>query len=275
MTTFSEQSHLNEALSRLEGTKDPRLKQVLEAFTRHMFAFINEVKPTEDEWMTGIQFLTDVGQKCDGARQEFILFSDTFGISMLVDHHNHQAQKGTTESSVLGPFYRPGSPVYKNGESISQDGVGQPVSISGKVSNGNGAAISGAKLDVWQTAASGAYQVQDNAQPEFNLCGVYYTDEEGRFDVRTVKPVSYPVPDDGPVGQLLNATGRHAFRPAHVHFIVSADGYEPVITQLFTDDDDYLRSDVVFGVKDSLVVHYEPDGNGYQVTYDFGLQSAA
>ncbi|NQV21235.1 MAG: 6-chlorohydroxyquinol-1,2-dioxygenase [Rhodospirillales bacterium] len=275
MTSFTEQSHLEEALRRLEGTKDPRLKQVLSAFTKHMFAFINEVKPTEDEWMAGIQFLTETGKMCDGARQEFILFSDTFGISMLVDHHNHHAQKGATESSVLGPFYRPGAPEYANGESICQDGAGEPAVIAGQVTDAEGTPIAGAKLDVWQTAASGIYQVQDASQPDFNLCGVYTTDGDGRFEVKTVKPVSYPVPDDGPVGRLLNATGRHAFRPAHIHFIVSADGYEPVVTQLFTDDDDYLQSDVVFGVKDSLVVHYDPDGNGCRVSYDFGLQPAA
>jgi catechol 1,2-dioxygenase len=275
MTDFTEQNHLEQALSRLQATGDPRLKQVLEAFTRHMFAFINEVKPTEDEWMTGIQFLTDVGQICDDARQEFILFSDTFGITMLVDHHNHQAQEGITDTSVLGPFYRPGAPSYENGESISQDDVGEPVVIDGRITDGQGTPIANAKLDVWQTSPCGRYQVEDKSQPDFNLCGVYHSDADGRFEVRTVKPVSYRVPDDGPAGQLLNATGRHAFRPAHVHFIVSADGYEPVVTQLFTDDDDYLESDVVFGVKDSLVVHYDQEGDGYQVSYDFGLRPAA
>lgn len=275
MTNFTEQSHLEEALRRLEGTENPRLKQVLGAFTRHMFAFINELKPTEEEWMAGIQFLTETGQMCDAARQEFILFSDTFGVSMLVDHHNHQAQEGATESSVLGPFYRPGAPAYENGESMSQNDQGDLVTVRGQVSDNQGRPIGGAKIDVWQTAANGFYQVQDQDQPEFNLCGVYHSDNEGRFEVQTVKPVSYSVPDDGPVGRLLNATGRHAFRPAHIHFIVSAEGFDPVVTQLFTDDDDYLQSDVVFGVKDSLVVRYEPDGNGFKVDYDFGLQPAA
>ncbi|HIF08587.1 MAG TPA: 6-chlorohydroxyquinol-1,2-dioxygenase [Sneathiellales bacterium] len=274
MTEFSEQSHLEEALHRVQKTTDPRLKEVLEAFIKHMFAFVNDVKPSEKEWMAGIQFLTEVGQKCDNVRQEYILFSDTFGITMLVDHHNHKAVPGVTESSVLGPFYREGAPAYQNGESMCQDSAGDPVVIAGTVKDVQGKPIANAKLDVWQTAANGFYQVQDPLQSDFNLSGVYHTDDDGHFEVRTVKPVSYTVPDDGPVGRLLNATGRHAYRPAHVHFVISADNYKPVVTQLFTDDDAYLRSDAVFGVKDSLVIHYTPEDKGYKVSYDFGLKSA-
>jgi catechol 1,2-dioxygenase len=275
MTAFTEQSHLDEALRRLQNTENPRLKQVMEAFTRHMFAFVNEVKPTEDEWMQGIRYLTALGQMCDDVRQEWILFSDAFGVTMLVDYINHQKEAGTTESSVLGPFYREGAPEYANGENISQDGEGEPIVLTGTITDSGGSPIKGAKVDIWQTAPNGLYEVQDKTQPEYNLRGIFTTGADGRYTARSVKPVSYPIPDDGPVGQLLRAVGRHPYRPAHVHFIVSAEGYEPVVTQLFTDDDPYLESDAVFGVKDSLVIHYTPEGDGYRVDYDFALKTAA
>jgi catechol 1,2-dioxygenase len=274
MTAFTEQSHLDEALRRLRNTEDPRLKQVMEAFTRHMFAFVNEVRPTEDEWMRGIRFLTDLGKMCNDVRQEWILFSDAFGVTMLVDYINHQKEAGTTESSVLGPFYRDGAPEYDNGDSISQDGEGEPIAISGTVTDSAGNPIAGAKVDIWQTAPNGLYEVQDEGQPDYNLRGGFTTDAAGRYEAHSVKPVSYPIPDDGPVGQLLRAVGRHPYRPAHVHFIVSAEGYQSVVTQLFTDDDPYLDSDAVFGVKDSLVIHYTPEGDGYRVGYDFALKKA-
>ena len=274
-TAFNEQSHLAEAIRRLENTADPRLKEIMAAFSRHMFAFINEVKPSEAEWMKGIEFLTAIGQMCNDVRQEWILFSDAFGVTMLVDYHNHRAHGAETESSVLGPFYREGAPEYAPGETISQDGEGEPVVLAGRVADADGRPIAGARVDIWQTAPNGLYEVQDANQPEFNLRGVFRTDAEGRYLARTVKPVSYPIPDDGPVGKLLGAVGRHPFRPAHIHFIVAADGYEPVVTQLFTDDDVYLDSDAVFGVKNSLVVNYRPDGDGYRVDYDFVLKRAS
>ncbi len=274
MTEFSEESHLAEALRRLESTKDPRLKQVIEALTRHLFAFVQEVGPTEAEWMRGIEFLTDVGHKCDGTRQEFILLSDMIGASILIDGINHRKAEGATESTVLGPFHRADAPRYDNGQSMSQDGKGEEVRIRGRVTDSQGKPIAGATLDVWQTGANGLYEVQDEEQPDFNLRGLYTTDAVGAYEVVTVKPVSYPVPDDGPAGQLLRTLGRHPYRPAHVHFIVAAEGFEPVVTQLFTDDDDYIDSDAVFGVKDSLVAHYDGDATGWRVDYDFGLKPA-
>lgn len=277
MTEFNAETHLAAVLERFENASDPRARQVAEAFVRHAFAFVEEVKPTDAEFMAAIEFLTETGKRCDDKRQEFILLSDTFGITMLVDHINHAPAEGATESAVLGPFYRAGAPHYRNGDSISRDGTGEPVTVTGCVTDTAGAPIGGATLDVWQTSGNGLYVAQDDNQPDFNVCGVFTTDDDGRFEIRTVKPVSYPVPVDGPVGRLLKALGRHPYRPAHIHFIVSAAGYRPLTTQLFTDDDAYLRSDAVFGVKNSLVVHYDGDGDGdgWRVAYDFGLQRAA
>jgi hydroxyquinol 1,2-dioxygenase len=271
MNKFDEKSLMKEALLRLENTKDPRLKKIMEAFTRHMFAFISEVKPSEAEWMQAIEFLTATGQKCDKDRQEWILFSDVFGLTILVDHINHQKENDLTESSVLGPFDRENAPEYENGQSISKDQKGEPTIISGKVTDQSGTPICGAKVDVWQTAPNGLYEVQDSSQPEFNLCGIFTTDAEGRYEVHTVKPVSYPIPTDGPVGALLDSVGRHPNRPAHVHFIASAEGYKPVTAQLFTEGDTYLDSDPVFGVKDSLVVSYLKGNGVYSVEFDISL----
>jgi catechol 1,2-dioxygenase len=212
---------------------------------------------------------------CDDVRQEYILLSDVLGATILVDAINHRNPEGTTESSVLGPFYREGAPVMPRGTSIAGDTDGEAVTVRGRVTAVDGTPIEGAVLDVWQTAPNGLYEVQDPGQPDFNLTGRFQTATDGTYEFHTVKPVSYSIPEDGPVGQLLRALGRHTFRPAHIHFIVSADGYQPVVTQLFTAGDAYLDSDAVFGVKNSLVVDYERKGEGYRVEYDFGLEPAA
>jgi len=274
MKEFSEASHLDEVLGRLEATKDPRLKKVMSALTRHLFAFIEEIQPNEKEWMQGIQFLTETGKMCDDVRQEFILLSDVLGVSMLVDGINHRREANSTESSVVGPFYRAGAPHYPMGSSIANDTPGEPVHVSGRVKTTEGKPIAGALLDAWHTAPNGLYEVQDPDQPEYNLRGVFTTDLDGAYDFRTVKPVSYSIPDDGPVGKLLRAVGRHPWRPAHIHFIVSAPGYQPVVTQIFTDDDKYLTSDAVFGVKSSLAVPYNKVGPAWTCEYDFTLKPA-
>lgn len=273
MHDFSEASHLEAVIARLQNTQNPRLKTILAALTRHLFAFIQEIELTEDEWMQGIQFLTETGQTCDHVRQEFILLSDVLGVSMLVDGLVHRKQQDSTESSVLGPFYRDGAPALPQGASIAIDTPGPPTHVRGIVRSLDGKPLAGAKLDVWQTAPNGLYETQDPHQPDFNLRGVFTADAHGRYHFVTVKPVKYAIPDDGPVGKLLKATGRHPYRPAHIHFIVSAPGYETVVTQIFTDDDDYLASDAVFGVKQSLVVQYHslPDGT-WGVDYDFVLK---
>ena len=250
------------------------MKQVMSALTRHLFAFLEEIKPTEEEWMQCIQFLTETGKMCDDVRQEFILLSDVLGVSMLVDGINHRREANSTESSVLGPFYRAGAPHYPMGATIANDTPGEPVHVSGRVTTTDGKPIAGALLDAWQTAPNGLYEVQDPDQPEYNLRGIFTTGSDGAYNFKTVKPVSYPIPDDGPVGKLLRAMGRHPWRPAHIHFIVSAPGYQPVVTQIFTDDDKYLTSDAVFGVKSSLAVPYNKVGPAWTCEYDFTLKPA-
>lgn len=271
MRNLNEANVTEAVLETIENCADPRLKDVLASFVRHLHAFIRDVEPTEEEWLTGIQFLTEVGQKSDDKRQEYILLSDVLGATILIDAITHRVPEGTTESSVLGPFYREGAPAFERGASIAGDTPGEPVTVLGRVTARDGQAIEGATLDVWQTAPNGLYEVQDPDQPEFNLRGKFASDTDGGYEFRTVKPVSYSIPDDGPVGKLLKALGRHTYRPAHVHFIVSADGYDPVVTQLFTEGDAYLDSDAVFGVKNSLVIPYRRENGGYVVEYDFVL----
>ena len=253
MRDFNESSATAAVLERMSGAKDARFKEIMTSVVTHLHAVVREVEPTMDEWMTAIQFLTATGQKCDDKRQEFILLSDTLGVSMLVDAINNRKPSGATESTVLGPFHVAGAPVKKMGDTISLDGKGDPAWIEGRVVDEEGKPIEGALLDVWQTSSDGAYDIQDPNQPEMNLRGLFTTGADGRFFFRAVKPSSYPIPTDGPVGKMLMAMGRHPMRPAHIHFIVGAPGFEPVTTHVFVDGDIYLDSDAVFGVKDSLI----------------------
>ena len=283
MRDFNEHTATAAVLDRLSGAQDPRFKEIMTAVISHLHAAIREVEPTIEEWMAAIQFLTATGQKCDDQRQEFILLSDTLGVSMLVDAINNRKPSGATESTVLGPFYVAGAPHLKMGDTISKDGKGDPTHVSGRVLDQDGAPIKGALLDVWQTSSDGFYNTQDPSQPEMNLRGLFETGADGRFFFRTVKPSSYPIPTDGPVGKMLLAMGRHPMRPAHIHFIVGAPGFEPVTTHIFVDGDEYLDSDAVFGVKDSLiepfVLHDEPGRAGelglanpfYTAAHDFTL----
>jgi protocatechuate 3,4-dioxygenase beta subunit len=252
----AEQQITGRVLRSVEGSADPRLKAVFTSLVTHLHAFVREVEPSEVEWWQAIQFLTRVGQMCDEQRQEFILLSDTLGVSMLVDAINHRSHEKATESTVLGPFYREGARELPYGASISQDGAGEPAVLRGHVRSADGRPIQNALLDVWETNENGLYEQQDPSQPEMNLRGRFRTDSLGRYKILAVKPVSYPIPDDGPVGQMLRALGRHPYRPAHVHFIVSAEGHLPVTTHLFVKGDPYLESDAVFGTKDSLVVDF-------------------
>lgn len=272
------QANLTDAVvARLAHCEEPRFKQVMESLIRHLHSFVRDVKLTEAEWAEGIRFLTATGHKCDADRQEFILLSDVLGVSMLVDAINHQKPPGATESTVLGPFYVEGAPDLRHGADISHGGPGESTEVSGRVLTPAGKPIAGALLDVWQTAPNGFYSTQDPKQERFNLRGKFKTDEKGAFSFRTIKPTSYPVPTDGPVGAILNAMGRHPMRPAHLHFIVSAPGYETLTTHLFVEGDPYLDSDVVFGVKNALVVDFKPKPGGkvLEAKYDFGLKPAA
>jgi catechol 1,2-dioxygenase len=256
MRTFSEETATDVVLARLAGCKDARLRQLLTSIITHLHAVIREVEPTEHEWLAAIQFLTRTGQMCDDRRQEYILLSDTLGVSMLVDAINHRKPSGATESTVLGPFHVEGAPALAMGDDLSKDGKGDPLWVSGRVIDADGNPIAGARLDVWQTSSDGFYDIQDRTQPEMNLRGVFTTAADGQYFFRSIKPTSYPIPTDGPVGRLLNAVGRHPMRPAHIHFIVSAPAFEPVTTHIFVEGDPYLDSDAVFGVKDSLIVPF-------------------
>ena len=270
----------------IQGTDDARLKQVVTSLIRHVHSFIRDVEPTEDEWNAGLDFLAEVGRMCDDKRQEFNLLSDILGATMMVDLVSHPTPDATTESSVPGPFYRHGAPVLAPGATISMDAAGDPVVVSGRVTDPAGAPIEGAILDIWQSSSTGLYENQDAAQPDMNLRGRFQTDADGHYHFRTVKPASYPIPHDGPAGQLLRQLNRHPYRPAHIHFKVSAPGYTPLTTQIFVRGDDYIESDAVFGVKDSLVVDFrrvegtgDTPGDGssgavYAVNYDFRLRPA-
>ncbi len=256
MKTFTEQTATGIVLERMAGCGDARLKQLLTSIVTHLHAVVREVEPTEAEWFAAIDFLTRTGQTCTPTRQEYILLSDTLGVSMLVDAINHRKPGGATESTVLGPFHVGGAPACEMGDSLSKDGKGDPLWVSGRVTDPAGHPIDGAILDVWQTSSDGFYDIQDRSQPEMNLRGVFKTGADGRYFFRSIKPSSYPIPTDGPVGQMLTALGRHPMRPAHIHFIVGARGFEPVTTHLFVAGDPYLESDAVFGVKESLIVPF-------------------
>jgi len=227
---------------------------VMTSLTRHLHAFVEEVGLSQQEWERAVDYLTRVGQACDEVRQEFILLSDVLGVSMLVDEVNHGTPAGATESTVLGPFHVVDSPPRALGDDISLDGVGDPVVVAGRVRDLEGRPVPGASLDVWQASTDGFYDVQQpGLQPERNLRGLFTADDEGRYWFRTVLPKWYPIPDDGPVGDLLAATGRHPNRPAHVHVIAGAAGHAPLTTHVFLAGSPWLDSDAVFGVKDSLV----------------------
>jgi len=287
MRNVTEANLTDAVLAEVAGAPDARLKQVMTSLIRHLHTFIREVELTEAEWFAGIQFLTATGQKCDEKRQEFILLSDTLGASMLVDAINHRAPARATESTVFGPFYRPGAPELPNGANLVADLPGDPTLFSGRVLTVDGTPIPGALIDTWQADAEGFYDVQRPTLNAMRLRGKFHTDVQGRFWFWTVKPTEYPVPTDGPVGQMLLKLGRHPYRPAHIHTIVSAPGYEPVTTHVFVEGDPYLDSDAVFGVKESLVVDFvrhqpgtAPDGTKmdrpyFTVNYDFGLKAAA
>ncbi len=273
-------------LAKLASAPDLRFQQVMTSLIRHLHDFVREVKLTEEEGFSGIQFLTATGQKCDEKRQEFILLSDALGVSMLVDALNHRAPNGATESTVLGPFYVDGAPVLPNGANLAEGLPGEPTLFSGRVLTVAGQPIPGAQVDVWHADAEGFYDVQRPHLKEMRLRGKFQADDQGRFWFWTTRPTEYPVPTDGPVGQMLLRMGRHPYRPAHIHTKVSAPGYETLTTHVFVAGDRYLESDAVFGVKDSLIVNFvrhepgtAPDATTvkrpyYTVQYDFGLNAA-
>lgn len=267
ISTMSEDDLTAEVVARLEATPDPRLREIMQSLVKHVHAFVRDVQLTDEEWAVGIRFLTETGQMCDDVRQEYILLSDTLGVSSLVDliNHSHVGEADhATEPTILGPFYVPESPWREFGESMVEfeDG-GEPTILRGQVLSESGEPISGALIDAWQNAATGFYAVQQpDVQPPTNLRGRYLTNDKGEFEIRTVRPVPYPIPADGPVGKLLRDTGRHEWRAAHIHIKVSADGFTPVTTHLFDRTSKYLDSDTVFGVKTSLIEDFTPQEDG-------------
>jgi hydroxyquinol 1,2-dioxygenase len=272
---FSEKTLTAEVLKRVGKAPDKRTRQVMQSLVKHLHAFVREVRPTQEEWFQGIQFLTKTGHMCDDKRQEFILMSDTLGVSMLVDFINYGKTGKATESTVLGPFFVEGAPDLPLGASIAKPGTpGEPCAVSGTVKDLKGKPIAGASLDIWEGGADGLYDVQ---KPEgVNLRARFRSDSEGRFHFKCITPVSYPVPHDGPVGKMLVATGRHPMRPGHLHFVIEAPGFDKLTTHLFTKGDRYLGSDAVFGVKQSLIVNFGKKNAAGEATctYDFVLKPA-
>jgi protocatechuate 3,4-dioxygenase beta subunit len=238
------------------------------SLTTHLLTFVEETNLTRDEWKQGIDFLTSTGKKCDDVRQEFILLSDVLGVSMLVEMVNQRASDAATDPTVLGPFYVPGAPDYEMGESIApKGGGGQPLTMRGVVRNAQGTPLEGAYLEIWQTSPEGLYDVQDPKLEPGSYRGNFTTGVDGVFLFQTVRPVDYQIPTDGPVGDLLRATGRTSWRPAHTHFMVTKNGYKPLITHLFDAGSNYLHSDAVFGVRESLIVRMD----GAEASFDLVL----
>ena len=261
-----------DVIDRMKDAENPRLREILSLVVSHVHAIVREAKITHDEWWQTIDFLTRAGKMCSDSRQEFILLSDILGISMLVDAIDHVGGPGLSESTVLGPFYAGQQRELSAGESILlREEESDPLEMRGRVTDSQGRPIANALVEVWQTAPNQLYDVQDENQPDGHLRGSLRTDAAGAYRFRTIMPVSYPIPNDGPAGQLLAAMGRHPFRPAHVHFMISAPGYRTLVTHLFLDGDKYLESDAVFGVKPSLIIRPRLIAGINTVEYDFGL----
>ena len=247
-----------EVLAAVAGARDARAGEILAAVIRHAHDLAREVRLTPTELLAAADFLKRCGDISDAARHEYVLLADVLGLTMVVDTVAAGSPDGALETSVLGPFYRAGAPWEPNGANISRGADdGDPAHIHGRVLDTSGAPVDGAVLDVWGTNRNGLYENVDPSQPDYNLRGRFRSGADGDYDLWTAKPVSYPIPSDGPVGELLAVTDRHNMRPAHFHVIASADGHRTIVTELFTDDDPHLHSDAVFGVKPSLVVHYD------------------
>ncbi|WP_430253587.1 intradiol ring-cleavage dioxygenase [Neorhizobium sp. DAR64872/K0K18] len=272
---FTETNSVDTVNARMGSDVDPRLAQVMASLVKHLHDFAREVQLTQDEWETAIGFLTRTGQICTQERQEFILLSDTLGLSMLVDAINNRRPEGATENTVFGPFHVEGAPVREMGAQICLDGKGESCLFLGRVLDLEGKPIEGARIDVWSDNADGYYDVQQpDIQPKWNNRGVFVTEADGHYSFIGIKPVSYPIPDDGPVGEMLAHLGRHPYRPAHMHYMVRAEGYQKLVTHTFVGGDAYLESDAVFGVKSTLVAPFDrlEDGDTlWRSEFDFIL----
>lgn len=255
---FSEDASVQTVNGRMGAGVDPRLAEVMGSLVKHLHAFAKEIHLTQGEWEVAVDFLTKTGQICSGERQEFILLSDVLGFSMLVDAINNRRPEGATENTVFGPFHVADAPVRAMGDDICLDGKGEPCRFEGRVLDLEGRPIEGACVDVWSDNADGFYDVQQpGVQPQWNNRGRFFTEADGAYAFRGIKPTSYPIPDDGPVGRMLAHLGRHPYRPAHMHFLVTAPGFQKLVTHTFVGGDTYLSSDAVFGVKETLIAPFE------------------
>jgi hydroxyquinol 1,2-dioxygenase len=256
-TDFTEETAIDAVAESFAATPDPRLRELLTSLARHLHAFVRETEPTIGEWQQAIDFLTATGHRSDDERQEFILLSDVFGVSMLVETINNRKTAGATESTVLGPFHVVTSPRRALGDSIDLVGTGPQCVVEGRVLSADGTPLPGAEIDVWQANDQGYYDVQQpDVQPRGNGRGLFTADRDGAVWFRTIVPSHYPIPHDGPVGTLLEATRRHPYRPAHIHFIVTAPGHRPLTTHIFVAGSPYIESDAVFAVKKSLITEF-------------------
>jgi hydroxyquinol 1,2-dioxygenase len=284
MRNITEHNITDAVIARFDGCTDARLKELLSSLVRHLHAFVRETRLTEDEWLRGIEFLTATGHMCSDKRQEFILLSDTLGVSMLTVALNHSLPAGATEATVFGPFHVESAPHYDNGADIGNGAPGEPLFVDCTIRGSEGEAIAGATVDVWQADEDGFYDVQYKDLAVHRARGILRSDANGRVRFRSVLPVAYPVPTDGPVGRMLVASGRHSWRPAHVHFRIQAPGYRTLTTHVFRAGDPYLDSDVVFGVRASLVTEFvrhapgtgphgaELGGTYHTLSFSFTLQ---
>jgi hydroxyquinol 1,2-dioxygenase len=262
MRNLNENTITDAVLARLAEATDERLKEIVTSLVRHLHAFARETQLTEAEWEAGIRFLTEVGHMTDERRQEFILLSDTLGLSTLVTAMNHRKPEGCTEATVFGPFFVDNAPAYNNGDDVANGAQGEPCFVSGVVRGLDGEPVSGARIEVWQADEAGFYDVQYDNSDTPRARGVLHSLPDGRYHFRSIVSVPYPIPHDGPVGSMLDALGRHPWRPAHLHFMITAPGYERLVTHVFREDDRYLDSDAVFGVRSSLIAPWRQHASG-------------
>ena len=282
MADLTESTLTDAVVEQMATTADPRMREVMESLVRHLHAFARETRLTPAEWIAGIEFLTRVGQACTPYRQEFILLSDTLGLSRLVNLMDGKAyaESEPTEGSLLGPFYREGAPEFGPGESLAVHAKGPEMTMYGRVTDETGAPVADAVVDIWQTDAEGVYDLQMDDPSRMDMRGRYRTDADGNYAVRTLVPKFYSIPMDGPVGGMIRAQRRHGNRPAHIHVLVAKDGYRDLVTALYMGNDPNIDSDTVFGVSDSLVAHVRegdsgsPDPSVPAIRYDFRMSLA-
>jgi hydroxyquinol 1,2-dioxygenase len=288
MAFVTEKTLTDVVRERWTNIPDPRLKQVMTALVKHAHAFVREIEPTQQEWATAIDFLTRTGQMCDDKRQEFILLSDVLGVSMLVDAINHRRSNTATPSTVEGPFHIPDAPILGNGANMAANAPGIPCYVTGKISGLGGEPVAGATLDLWQTDGEGLYEAQ---RPDIDgawMRGLYRSQGDGSYVIRTVAPVAYTIPMDGTVGEVMNRTNMSHMRPAHIHFAIDVPGYHGLVTHLFRSGDEWINDDAVYGVKEPLIVDFKhlPAGSKapsgeimnepfYVVQFDFVLEKMA